>query len=434
MSLPREILDQLLSGYMDDALSADERARVERLLETDPEVASELQQLRELGGSLRDVFGADSRVKLTGGFPDRVLDAAVACARREGLSEDHLLVRLTEQPSTKRQTPSSSLPWRSASVLVALAASVVFAVIALRPDGNPDLPGGLDVAMTDPTVADPNPNSVAKIDEDGLAVPDSNVPSPSVHSDSDIESIAGLPKAAGSSVAKSGVETQHPVIEHPSQPKNLGPPRAAIVSNDAEKSMPAERSTSVEPSTPAAARPKVAMIGGILLLDVRRTTIGVESKAVRAAMRSSSIGAASEKQISEKIVGLAKTAAGDADPEATVLYLQAPAKRLDQFILKLVADAEGIESVGFTLAEDAPILGMVQTLQSVDPATIRHAATWQLSSESRDWVGSLARDLGQRQYATIDRGTAEVGAASAMAGGSPDSGPDVLTQVLVLIR
>ena len=101
MSLSREILDQLLSGYLDDSLSADERARIERLLETDPEVARELEELRGIRGWLKDVAKADSVVTLPEGFSDRVLDAAVASAKSEGLSDDHPLVRLAEQPSSQ---------------------------------------------------------------------------------------------------------------------------------------------------------------------------------------------------------------------------------------------------------------------------------------------------------------------------------------------
>ena len=102
MSLPKEILEQLLSGYLDDALSADERARVERLIETDADAASQLEQLRDLRQALKEVSRADAGFKLPAGFADRVLDASVAAAASEGLSEDHPLVRLAEQPTSGR--------------------------------------------------------------------------------------------------------------------------------------------------------------------------------------------------------------------------------------------------------------------------------------------------------------------------------------------
>ena len=85
MSLPQDLLDQLLSGYLDDALTADEHIRVERLLRSDPDVAEDLRKLRELRHSLQVLSKVDSDIKLDPGFADRVLGAAVARAREEGL-------------------------------------------------------------------------------------------------------------------------------------------------------------------------------------------------------------------------------------------------------------------------------------------------------------------------------------------------------------
>jgi len=97
MSLPNEIREQLLSGYLDDSLSADECARVERLLASDPDFAAELEELREIRAALKTIASEDE-VKLGSGFANKILDAAVAQARSEGLDDDHPLLRLAEQP------------------------------------------------------------------------------------------------------------------------------------------------------------------------------------------------------------------------------------------------------------------------------------------------------------------------------------------------
>ena len=47
MSLPPALIDQLLTGYLDEVLSADELARVETLLETEPSIAEELAKLQD---------------------------------------------------------------------------------------------------------------------------------------------------------------------------------------------------------------------------------------------------------------------------------------------------------------------------------------------------------------------------------------------------
>ena len=48
MSLPPAIIDQLLTGYLDEVLSADELAQVEKLLQNEPAVAEELAKLQKL--------------------------------------------------------------------------------------------------------------------------------------------------------------------------------------------------------------------------------------------------------------------------------------------------------------------------------------------------------------------------------------------------
>ncbi len=152
MSLPKELLDQLLTGYLDDALTADERVRVEQLLHSNAEIAVELEQLRDLRRSLQVLSRVDSDIKLEQGFADRVLGAAVARAREEGLADDHPLIRLAEQPSTSPvvATPHSS-SWRTAAILVGLAASIVIAVLVLRPqtEADPNMIANLDLPSVD---------------------------------------------------------------------------------------------------------------------------------------------------------------------------------------------------------------------------------------------------------------------------------------------
>ena len=123
MSIPSDLLDQLLTGYLDNALSPDERARVESLVESDPQVAADLAELRQLQKSLRSVAEADASIQLDTGFADRVLGAAVDRARSEGLGEDHPLVRLADQPSAPVPSRNQSFPYQYAAVLIGLAAS-----------------------------------------------------------------------------------------------------------------------------------------------------------------------------------------------------------------------------------------------------------------------------------------------------------------------
>lgn len=453
MSLPREILDQLLSGYLDDALSADEHARVERLLETDPEVARELEELRGIRSALRDVAVADAKFRLPAGFADRVLDASVATARSEGLSEDHPLIRLAEQPSSKRSSVASRAShdrressWRGAAVLVALAASIVFAVVALRPDVNPVDQDAPVVAMTDPGAGvdpgadvDPTPPSsiVAQANGSGR---DSDVivqtPTPTddtsdvtqaiVVVDSDpnraVDSVAGASGRDQPEPSKASVDA----IAANDTPGVGAANRGPVSVTDGGPQMVSSTSRQTEPRT---------QLGVILVVDIEQTDQGRQADTVKAAMRAVGIGAASQKRVTEDVVGIV----GDVDPsaadaDADILYLQVSAKRLDRLVMTLVADEQNIQGVRFLLAEDAPILRFASSLQPVDPTEIQHAGAWQLAGDSQPWVGAITQDLvGRPDYLPIDSTTAQAGAASMMS--QPKSGgPDVMSQILLLIR
>ena len=178
-----------------------------------------------------------------------------------------------------------------------------------------------------------------------------------------------------------------------------------------------------------------APLGAVLVLDIERTERGRQSGAVESAMRAVGIGAANIKTVTPDMVGLEDEAeSGEFEEDAVIVYLQVSAKRLDQFILKLVADQEGVKSVRFMLAEDAPTLGIAQLLQPIDPTQVRHTGRWQLDSESSDLAGVIASQLSQRpDYLSLDSATARSGAASLMA--APQSGgPDFIAPALLLIR
>ena len=136
MSIPSDLLDQLLTGYLDDALSPDERARVESLLKSDQQVARQLSELRALQASLRSIADADASIRLDPGFADRVLAGAVDQARIEGLSDDHPLMRLTDQPSVSTPVVRGNQPLGYAAILVGLAASIAIAVVMLGRQSN----------------------------------------------------------------------------------------------------------------------------------------------------------------------------------------------------------------------------------------------------------------------------------------------------------
>ncbi len=412
MSLPKELLDQLLSGYLDDALTVDERVRVEQLLQSNAEVAAELEQLRDLRRSLQVLSRADSDIRLDRGFADRVLGAAVARAREEGLADDHPLIRLAEQPST---SPSVSAPgnhsWRNAAILVGLAASIALAVFLLRPQSEID------------------PSMIAKVDpvqnnpQDGQVAPESVEPSPGVE--------PGPMLVENSQPAAEEVATIAPLT--PADPLNPTP----VVDEPRLGSAPREAVAAVEVPAPAmtpdsgsavrkSADPMM-QLGAILVVDVRRTDAGRVSDAVAKAMEAADITPSSRKEVTEQITGFVAGNVDKVSEDTSVLYLQLPGRKFDRFHQQLWADQEGIESVRMTIAVDAPFLEVVDSVRP-DPTTVQHeGATFELFSQG-DVVDQLAHELSELPFPVVDR--SKPAAAAAALG----TGPDIQAQVLVLVH
>lgn len=433
MSLPREILDQLLSGYLDGALSADERSRVEALLRSDPQVAQELEALRQLRASLRELYRAGAK-PLGEKFADRVIESAVTQARAEGLGDDHPVVRLAEQPSTATGSGSSSKR-RVASVIIALAALIALAVVLVLP---------LQQNGDDAPLAEGDSRIAAQGDGAGDAevAPETTEPEPIETAEQQPEPVlaAGQEQDPGAIIgslenaAPSSQFADDPSVprdgQRPEQPSQ-GPSSEMIADAGSPTAEPI-RPDSEEPREEAAPDAPAPRLGAILVLQVRRTDQGRASRAIRAAMRAASIEAASQKQISDQVASMvAESVDAAEDTGGSIVYLQAPAKQIDQFFLHLVGDRAGIESVAMSLVTDAPVLDMVQSLHAVDPTEVRHETAWQLQATDQRAIGALSQRLADREFIPLDETTAAMGITSAAPG---SQGADVMSQVLVLIR
>jgi len=182
----------------------------------------------------------------------------------------------------------------------------------------------------------------------------------------------------------------------------------------------------VEPASLASA-PKAAnqidiqaiQIGAILVLDVRMTAAGHMDNAVLASMKKAGLKQADRKELPKELAD--QFTGTNRDPDsAAVIYLQASAKTLDRFYLSLLGDQVGIESVGMSLAMDAPILKIVQSL-ATDPTTVRHDKT----ALELTGVEGFAGELSQLDFAPMNPQTA---------GAMSPSGPDVPAQILLLVR
>ncbi len=402
MSLPRDLLDQLLSGYLDDALSNDERTRVEQLLRDDPEVARELQELSDLREILREIHREDQRFQLGPNFADRVLKATVDQATAEGLSEDHPVRLLSQQPSTSVVTRHDFPLAKMAGVVVALAASVIVAIAVFRTPPDPEH-GGL--VQNDP------PPTVDPIDVPPQDVIEQEAPGPPAP-------IEQLVKDTPTNKITSPVEVPE-AVEMPVNDANS-------ISVPSNTNNIAELSPRPPSPSPMDLDPKLLAQSLVMVVDVRQTEAGRGSNAVGAAMVKAGIKPADERKIDESIVDFGKDLI-DENQSVSVLYLEDAGKKIDNFINAMVADLDGIESVGFSYAADAPIIGLVNELKSIDPTTVRHGASWQLTDDEGNGLQLLAQELGSRDFSEVKR-------EGAGFPGNGVEGPDIKARIFVLIR
>lgn len=423
MSLPQELLDQLLSGYLDEALTVDERARVEQLLESDSEVRRQLQELRELRQSLQVLARLDVDVKLEQGFADRVLGAAVARAREEGLADDHPLVRLAEQPIHSRSRPAFDRPaWRVTAAMIGLAASIAIAIFLMRSDPNQD-----------PSFVASNPDGVQQNRE--VVAPEQE------------SSLDGLPSESESMLA----EVERPVLDQVASSQTTSDPNRPVVGPPESTDGSAVAATgdtnngvSEIPRSDAIVanerkgneNPGAAVAGPILVLDVKRSESGRTSGAVKAAMLGAGVAPASRKEVGEQIVGFVAKEVDQEVADASVLFLQLPGKQFDLFYRELWADQEGIESVRMTIAMDAPLAKLVNSVQAdpTDPTKVQHDATSFELFSKEGLVDQLAQRISELPFPKLDRSGPGATGTGVAGLGNAASGPDVPAQVLLLVR
>ena len=403
MSLPPAIIDQLLTGYLDEVLSADELAQVEKLLQNEPAVAEELAKLQELRLALKSIALADDDIRLDAGFAERVVDEAVLRARAEGLADEHPLLQLEEQGKSNVKPVATVPTWRVAAVMVGLAASIALAVVLVRSDshrGSGNSPA--DIVQVDPGVPAPEEQRGSGFGTDaGTAIVSNRKDEPLVEPvapgpdlDKPFEALANNQNAnkqntdAGSSVAT----------------KDTGP----------KPDQEAADMVSVEPNQPAA-------LGIIAVYHVELTDLGREQEAFKNALTLAGLSLDHKKKISEAVVGLSENPQKQAK-DAKVIYLQAPAKALDRLYLRLLADRQGVKGIGMSLATNAPLMRVVNAVRQ-DPTVVRHeSSSLQLLSDDES-LSQLTATLQELDFIRMSEGQAV-----------PSGGFDETAEVLLLVQ
>ncbi|WP_146534225.1 anti-sigma factor family protein [Rubripirellula reticaptiva] len=395
MTFSQAHVDHLLSGYLDEALTSDEQAEVENWLRTDPTIGAQLNKLREMRKSLRLIASIDRTHQLDKGFAGRVVEAAVARARAEGLAEDHPLVRVSEHPTSLHQ-PGDSVSWlRMAGVIGGIAASVGIAVLAFGPDAD-------DAALKSP----PPTHAIAKLEP-------AKTPETVAMDIAISDSIPTHPSAALQSpdlmTANIAAATDQSPAVTPREPSTTG-------------SMPTGSQSNLLQTDLSLASNLQLSNSPLMVVNIRETELGRARGAFRKSLRSAGIAQLEPQDVQASLQDAAVKAAtqGNADDRVSVMYLRTTGKKFDQLHVQLLADEQGIESLQLSVTDDVKLLQKFQDAAN-EPHAIRHSNLVWLASDS-DATQAVSRDLGNLQFLPMPAGS--VG----------DSGSDIDVQIIVLIR
>ncbi len=171
MPLEGEQLDELLSGFLDSRLSAEELKTVQDILRNDKSVHQRLDDLRMAGRQLKGLqerlLADPSTPKLPADFSARVIAQAQREALQAGLPEEHH-VRLAEQEAIVSFSRGKQFAWRLpltiASSAVSIAALVLLAIYLPGRFGADDPPAPA-IGIPDPLATTTSPVETAGPDE-----------------------------------------------------------------------------------------------------------------------------------------------------------------------------------------------------------------------------------------------------------------------------
>ena len=401
MSEPNEIRRELLSAFLDDAASPDESARVEQMLRDDPTVRQELDAMRQLRAELSQ-FSEDNP-RLDDGFFDRVWAATTAQADDVGLAPEHPVRRA--QAAADRSDSSSRMAW--VGVLAALAASVMLVIALSQGDQGQD--GPIAESVPDETI-DEHSNVVEPAVE--IASVDRDIPEPMI------------PDAQVTPIEDTDIAIP-----------DSNEPRIEVVVKDPDLPTPAPD----VPMPDSTLKLRVAM-----LLKVALTKRGEEVNELQFAFESAGIDLREPRDLTrEQLTGLHEVKAvgradieraEDAEGNTQLLFVRAPAKRIDDFILSLYNKPSKVKSVGMTLISEP---NLVQAL--ADATRVPSNASSVIQQPNSESLGNYLRFGGRSHFPASDRKFMTMSSDQAksmklMPLPRNDQGPDFMRELLVLVE
>lgn len=426
MSLSESEKELLLSASIDGALSDDERETLDRWLKVDPAAVKRLEEMESLRRDLRESLGqlrSSGSTRLGSAFADAVVNTAIAQAKADRLPNNHPLLRIdgaghrnaaavsppthvspvvvsSNVVSSKAVSPAAGssangtgLSWTRTATVAALAASLLVAVVLYRNSDNRQVADrGEDKSVATGISTD---GVVAK-EEEGQAAISAATDGPGLSYD-------GLGGEAfnDSQVAAKSAE---PMLAEPMSPDALAADDAAaqdsLAANDAsamrrstgDASASAMRSGSsdaaaaaVMATDPDALAPPTAdgamMLSVVMVVSVELTPAGRQSLALLQALRESDIRMGADGLLSDQVLDGLRTdgavdfgdAAEVAGESSRLYFVEAPAKQIDQFLMRLMADADSFASIGLSITDEPAVMASISgwaTVESDDSSAV----------------------------------------------------------------
>lgn len=364
MSLPREILDELLSRYMDGELSADEQARVEQILSNDPEAQNAFETLRSNSSLVRRVVSSTERLPTE--FAARVFQAAVTEAESSNLAPAHPLV-LAAKDQAKGGLGNRGAIYAS---LLALAASLLLAAFFLRGENGGEqvatnnlLDGAADAAehTFDQTATINQPEK----ETSSLANDATGADTERGDNEVLVENLESTPRAMVADAINDAVDSR--IASSNAAPSEM----EAAVSVDATPSLD---------NVPAGMK----KLRAVMVLEVLVSATGRENNVLGRVFKDAGIRVGDEREVGADLVGHLRSSGLVGEPatelvgeeegaakRCQVIFLEGSGLALEQAMFGFLNAAEDVRQVGFNLMMDGPIFAAIDELSVVDATKVR---------------------------------------------------------------
>lgn len=434
--IPEELLLRL-SAHMDGQGNQRERETLENELRQNPEAARVLQSWQDQRAEMKSLYLNSQSISLPDGFADRVVDAAIDQACREGCDETHPLILAGQSPSVAEGVVIANDRGMGRRLLVfaTLAASLLIAAWVgqnqiLSPQGSDE-----SVANRgDEAQAGDNPQALLAVgpSEDSVPPADVSVMSPDpMRIAADTSSIPTTSDPA-ITTPEPAITTPEPAAAVPAMPQvaTAEADRIATVSPGAVPPVDGGSDLTLEGlagSSMDLAGPDGMPSLGVLLVVQVNCQEGVDrDRLFSQAMQWAGIDQSADHEVDDAMVAVASETVESPTPFQLV-FLNAPARKLDRLYLRLAGDRQQVESVGMSLATDMQLLELTDSI-SQDPTLIRDTAVAvQISGVSER--STIADQVEALTFLPITDGALSLGAQA-----GTGSGPDEIAQILFIVR